>query len=332
MTTNIKISAVIVIYYPDTTQLISLIKELVNQVDRAIIIDNTPLVDRQGNLSEVLTKEIGDTSLTISCIDLDKNLGIAYAQNIGIEQAITHRADYILLLDQDSVPSPNLAPQLLKSINSSRKTLPKIIAASPRYRDPRTGFSSLFMVSRFRIPYRYQPKYQVVPENIIVASFLISSGTLIDLKKLQEIRGMRSDYFIDHVDTEWCLRAQSKGYKLIGVHDALMEHSLGEKPRKFWFFGMRNVSEHTPLRDYYMFRNTLLMLRDVEMHATWKIFLLFRLLEFFIFFLTFSKVRILRFRMMMLGLSHGINNIRGKLNPQTLQCDPIPKTALDPSN
>ena len=332
MTTNSNIFAVIVTYHPNIGQLTSLLNDLANQVDRAIIIDNTPIADRQLNPSEALTKEIGATSLTISYVGLDQNLGIAYAQNIGIEQSIVEGADYVLLLDQDSVPSPNLAPHLLESLKSSRKTLPKIIAASPRYRDPRTGFSSLFMVSRFRIPYRYQPEHQVVPENIIVASFLISSGTLIDLKKLQELRGMRSDYFIDHVDTEWCLRAQSQGYKLIGVHDALMEHSLGEKPRKFWFFGMRNVSEHTPLRDYYMFRNTLLMLRDVKMPFTWKIFLLFRLFEFFVFFLALSKERILRFRMMMLGLSHGYQNIRGKLNTQTLQCDAIPKTVLDPSN
>lgn len=332
MTTNTKISAVIVTYHPDITHLLSLIKELANQAHQVTVVDNTPRVGRKINLSEVLTQAMGDTSLIISYFGLDENLGIAYAQNIGIEQSIAKGADYVFLLDQDSMPSPNLVPHLLESINSSRKTLPKIIAASPRYRDPRTGFSSLFMVSRFRIPYRYQPKHHVVPENIIVASFLISSGTLIDLRKLQDLRGMRSDYFIDHVDTEWCLRAQSHGYKLIGVHDALMEHSLGEKPRKFWFFGMRNVAEHTPLRDYYMFRNTLLMLRDVEMPMTWKIFLLFRLVEFFIFFLAFSKERVLRFRMMMLGLSHGFKNIRGKLDIQTLQCKPIPKTALDPSN
>lgn len=332
MTSNTKIFAVIVTYHPNIAQLMLLVKALMNQVDQAIIVDNTPNSDRDPNLLAILRQEYCHSSFSIFYFGLDNNLGIGYAQNIGIAHSITQGASYTLLLDQDSLPSPNLAQQLLKSIESSRKTLPKIIAASPRYQDPRTGFSSLFMVSRFRIPYRYQPNQQVVPENIVVASFLISSGTLIDLKKLQELRGMRSDYFIDHVDTEWCLRAQNQGYKLIGVHDALMEHSLGEKPRKFWFFGMRNVSEHTPLRDYYMFRNTLLMLRDVKMPLTWKIFLLFRLLEFFIFFLTLSKERILRFRMMMLGLSHGFKNIRGKLNIQTLICTAIPKTSLDPSN
>jgi rhamnosyltransferase len=331
MPKNTKIFAVIVTYHPGTDQLIHLIRALSNQIDRAIIVDNTPKADRGASMVEILSQQCDHPSFIISYLGLDDNLGIGYAQNIGIEQSIAEGANYVLLLDQDSVPSPNLAPHLMECLLSSRKTLSKIIAASPRYRDPRTGFSSLFLVSRFRIPYRYQPNQQVVPENIIVASFLISSGTLIDLKKLQELRGMRSDYFIDHVDTEWCLRAQSQGYKLIGVHDALMEHSLGEKPRKFWFFGMRNVSEHTPLRDYYMFRNTLLMLGDVKMPFTWKVFLLFRLVEFFVFFLALSKERILRFRMMVLGLSHGYKNIRGRLNTQTLLCDPIPKTALDPS-
>jgi rhamnosyltransferase len=281
-------------------------------------------------VSEILTEEIGDTSLTISYFGLGENLGIAYAQNAGIEKSISEGADYILLLDQDSMPSANLAPHLLECILALRKTLPKIIAASPRYRDPRTGFSSLFMVSRFRIPYRYQPNQQVVPENIVLASFLISSGTLIDLKKLQELRGMRSDYFIDHVDTEWCLRAQSQGYKLIGVHDALMEHSLGERPRMFWFFGMRNVSEHTPLRDYYMFRNTIFTVKDSKAPIKLNFILLFRLIKYFFYFVVFAPNRMSRMTYMMLGIKHGIFNIDGRLNIDSKECESIPRAKLDP--
>jgi rhamnosyltransferase len=146
-----------------------------------------------------------------------------------------------------------------------------------------------------------------------------------------KLRGMRSDYFIDHVDTEWCLRALANGYQLLGIHDAKMIHSLGDKAKKIWFFGTRNISEHTPLRDYYMFRNTLLMLKDLSMPFTWKVFLVFRLAEFFVFFLIFSKERPLRFRLMMLGLRHGYNNIRGRLNLKTLKCDPIARTSLDPA-
>ncbi|WP_375450212.1 glycosyltransferase [uncultured Devosia sp.] len=38
-------------------------------------------------------------------IALDENKGIAKAQNIGIAHAQERRVEYILLLDQDSVPS-----------------------------------------------------------------------------------------------------------------------------------------------------------------------------------------------------------------------------------
>jgi hypothetical protein len=37
-----------------------------------------------------------------------------------------------------------------------------------------------------------------------------------------------------------------------------------------------------------------------------------------------------RFQMMMLGLSHGIKRISGKLNPETGKCQKIPVTKYDP--
>lgn len=315
--------AIIVAYQPNLAHLKKLIQTVSKQVGAVMIIDNSP--SPCDALSELSSKDI------VSYIGLSENMGIAHAQNIGIEFAIKKRADFILLLDQDSMPAQRMTQNLLLGIAQSQKSLSNIIAASPRYYDPRTKFESLFMVSKFKIPFRYRPETKMLPSNIVFASFLISSGTLIDLPKLIELRGMRSDYFIDHVDTEWCLRALAKGYQLLGIHDAKMIHSLGDNAKKFWFFGMRNISEHTPLRDYYMFRNTLLMLKDVGMSLTWRIFLLFRLAEFFVFFLIFSKERALRFQLMILGLRHGYSNIRGRLNLKTLKCDPIPMTSLDPT-
>jgi rhamnosyltransferase len=320
---NPSVVAIIIAYQPNVAHLEELIQTVSKQVDAVMIVDNSP------SPCDVLA-ELSSAS-TVSYLSLSENMGIAHAQNIGIEFAIKKRADYILLLDQDSMPEQQMIQKLLLGIAQSQKSLPNIIAASPQYYDPRTKFESLFMVSKFKIPFRYCPETKILPSNIVFASFLISSGTLIDLPKLIKLRGMRSDYFIDHVDTEWCLRARANGYQLLGIHDAKMIHSLGDKTKKFWFFGMRNISEHTPLRDYYMFRNTLLMLKDVNMSFTWRIFLLFRLAEFFVFFLIFSGERALRFQLMMLGLNHGYKNIRGRLDPNTLVSDPIPSTSLDPT-
>lgn len=317
------ILAIIVAYQPNLAHLKELIRNTSKQVGAVMIVDNSP------NPCDALS-ELNSTC-KVSYVSLTENMGIAHAQNIGIEFAIKQNVGYILLLDQDSMPEERMVENLLLGISQSQKSFSNIIAASPQYYDPRTNFESLFMVGKFKIPFWYRPESKILTSNIVFASFLISSGTLIDLPKLIELRGMRGDYFIDHVDTEWCLRALLKGYQLIGIYDAKMIHSLGDKAKKFWFFGIRNISEHAPLRDYYMFRNTLLMLKDVYMPFTWRIFLLFRLVKFFVFFLCFSQERALRFQLMILGLRHGYTNIRGRLNLKTLKCDIIPITSLDPT-
>lgn len=318
-----RVVAIIITYHPDPSILKKLILIIGKQVDAISIVDNSPTP------SEALLKS--HTSNNLCHIQLKENMGVAYAQNIGITFAIQSKADYALLLDQDSIPDDLMVEKLLKGISAQKNLLANVIATSPQYVDPRTNYQSRFMGSKFGIPFRYRPNNKLPKKNAVPSSFLISSGTLIDLSKLMKIGGMRSDYFIDHVDTEWCLRATSRGYQLLGIPDAHMIHSLGDEVKKFWFFGTRNISEHTPLRDYYMFRNTFLMLKDVSMSFTWKFFLLFRLAEFFVFFLIFSKERALRFRLMILGLRHGYSNIRGRLDLKTLKCDPISRTLLDPA-
>jgi rhamnosyltransferase len=150
------------------------------------------------------------------------------------------------------------------------------------------------------------------------------------MRILLELGGMRSGYFIDHVDTEWCMRARSIGYQLIGVPNALMEHSLGDEVKRIWFLYLRNVSYHAPFRDYYMFRNTLLLLRDTRIGFAWQIVLLFRLFQFAGYFLIFASKRLSRLRCMLYGLSHGAMGISGRFDMKTGRCTTIARTKFDP--
>jgi len=140
---------------------------------------------------------------------------------------------------------------------------------------------------------------------------------------------MRNDYFIDHVDTEWSFRAKQMGYRMVGVPSAVMEHSLGDEVKAIWFFGKRQVSYHSPLRDYYMFRNTLLMLRDVSIPFVWRLHFIWRLVQFAGYFLTFAPSRWERLSKMSLGLYHGLKNVRGKLDVTSSLCRDIPATLID---
>jgi rhamnosyltransferase len=194
-------------------------------------------------------------------------------------------------------------------------TSKKLAAVGPATIDSRTGETAFFVVENAGLPKRWKlpasakecPKY-------VEVGFLIASGTLIPMDVIRHIGKMRSSYFIDHVDTEWCFRAKAAGYILLGVPAAKLSHSLGDTVKKIWFFGPRQVMYHKPLRDYYMFRNTLLMLRETQMSLTWKWHFLFRLFQFAVYFLVFSSERKQRVIYMAKGLMHGFSGESGALN------------------
>ena len=69
---------------------------------------------------------------------------------------------------------------------------------------------------------------------------------------------MREDLFIDWVDIEWCLRAESQGLESYIVPSAIMMHSIGDDTVRV--LG-RDINLHSDLRNYYMVRNATYLLR-----------------------------------------------------------------------
>lgn len=309
---SLTVSAVLVTYNPNTATLRTTIQAVFNQVSDIFVVDNA-----SSNFSPDWFDDLKDcqSGAKLHLLPQKENLGIAAAQNIGIEHAIELGANFVLLLDQDSEPSTFMVTELIATIMSAREDTfsPPVAAIGPATVDSRTGKLSFFVIEHLGIPRRW-----LFPVNIeklspfIEVGFLIASGTLIPIEVIKDIGAMRSNYFIDHVDTEWCFRAKAAGYRLLGVPTSRMRHQLGDTVKQIWFFGFRQVMYHSPLRDYYMFRNTLLMLRDTAMSRIWKIYFLWRLLQFAGYFLVFAEDRWLRLQRMSLGLLHGMEGKSGR--------------------
>lgn len=316
--------AVIVTYEPEFNFLEQLLDALEAQVESIVIVDN----GSQENLENWNNKRQKPVHLLL----LEENRGIAAANNEGILWAEKKGAEFVLLMDQDSIPALDMVQNLKFSlVNADKNAISLPIAAGPISVDSRTAKKSFFVREQNGIPFRWQSAAILTPDNFLRdVSFLISSGTLINLKALQTVGGMRSNYFIDHVDTEWSFRARAKGFRLLGIPSAQMQHTLGDKVKNVWFLGWRQVAYHSPLRDYYMFRNTLLMIKDVKMSVMWQLHLIWRLVQFSSYFLLFTPQRGQRFYCMTLGLAHGLQGISGKLDLKTGQCTLIPKSDIDP--
>ncbi|GMG90989.1 rhamnosyltransferase [Cupriavidus sp. TKC] len=296
------VGAVVVTYNPDVLHLMRLLQALGPQVAQIVVVDNGSSVvpDISG----------GSFGAPVTLIECGGNLGIAAAHNKGLMRLKANGVSYGLLMDHDSLPLDGMVENLLSADKALRLEGVKLAAVGPVTIDRRTHARSKFVKIRGGIVGRVEC---AEGKRWVEADFLISSGTLIRLDVLADIGLMNEAYFIDHVDTEWCLRALNKGYRIFGICDALLDHSLGDHVVRVWFGRMREVPVHSPLRNYYIFRNTIAMLRDVPMPLGWQSAHLYRLLQFMVFFVIGIPPRGLRARLMMKGIGHGIAGRTGKL-------------------
>ena len=166
----------------------------------------------------------------------------------------------VLLLDQDSLPRKNMVEKLVTAFDQLSQTIEKVVAVGSHYKGSRTGHPSFFVQFNW---FRFRKCFCNREEDgqIIPADMLISSGCLIPLSAIDTIGEMDEELFIDHVDTDWFLRAKSLGWRSYGVCDALMEHALGEQTLRIWWGRWRYLPLHQPFRYYYIYRNSLLLYR-----------------------------------------------------------------------
>jgi rhamnosyltransferase len=137
-------------------------------------------------------------------------------------------------------------------------------------------------------------------------AYLISSGSLVKISRLDQVGAMEEGLFIDGVDLEWCFRAGACGLKVYVVPGAQLAHSLGDRRHAVWFFGRRAILQHSPTRLYYMQRNSFLMAKRSYVPCGWKLYSLRLALERVVAFGLLVPPRWINMRMLLLGLWHGI--------------------------
>lgn len=287
------IYAVVVSYCPDPERLARQFESLLPQVQAIVWVDN-------GSPSQAELKILAD-HWPVERLQLQwlaENKGIGAAQNHGLAQALKQGATHILLMDDDSQPAHDMVSRLQAAFIRN----PQAAAAGAAHIDARRAKQcrrfNRFEGGRMRWkecdPGEVSQDWQV--------DFLIASGCLLSAAALEKTGWMREDFFIDWVDTEWCLRAHDHGYRIYGVCDAQLEHSLGGSVEKIF---SREIAVHPPWRHYYQMRNCILTLQSCRAKKTLKLNMLWRQLLRAVFFSILIPRRMTYLRMYMLGLWDG---------------------------
>ncbi|SDF94361.1 glycosyltransferase [Thalassobaculum litoreum] len=211
--------AVIVSHEPDT-RLDDVLDAALAQCARVVLVDNASSEEVRRHL-----RARANAASTLTLIENAENRGLAGAQNQGLEIARSAGADWILLLDDDSVPAPDMVARLLAGWRSmaDRK---RVGLLSPRLSDAEGTLKPYLLSSGTGWDLR---RGRMVPGAVVRDGvFAIASGSLIRRDVLDVVGPMAGPFFIDYVDIEFSLRLRRAGFEIVGIGDAVLTHRLGE--------------------------------------------------------------------------------------------------------
>lgn len=220
-----KVLAGIVLYHPDATRLRENIAAVRNQVDALAVWDNGGMDDSVLPAGTRILSEQG------------KNIGIAAALNRLCRYAKENGYDWILTLDQDSVVPAGL-----------------VDGYAPYTEDPSVGMLCPCILDRNYGTMDYDRGSGAATDDVDVC---ITSASLLRLSAWEAVGGFWDELFIDMVDFDICWSLQERGFRVVRVNSLVLYHEIGNS-RKVRFLGKENVVfNHSPIRSYYMARNTL---------------------------------------------------------------------------
>lgn len=279
--------AVVVTYNPDFVDLQALLERLTGMVMRVVVVDNGSLPS-----PEALVRE-----RACHWLPLGDNLGIAAAQNQGIALARSLGATAVVLFDQDSLPEAGMIDTLADVAEALSTSGVPVAAVGPSYYDDGLGKGA---------PEFHRPDVAAV--RAFEVDHVIASGSYIPIAVLDRVGGMREELFIDYVDIEWALRARTCGLRSFCARDALMRHQFGVPAVVMG----RRYSAHSPMRQYYLFRNSIWLWRQGWVPLSWKLRRGPALILRLGFNLLFARPIAAQWRMIWRGVWHGMTGRMGR--------------------
>ncbi len=281
---DIKIAGLVVLYNPEDI-VVSNISSCAEQVEIIFVIDNSPVPNIE------IVKRINKIK-ALTYISNGKNEGLAKALNMGAIKAIEHGYNFLLTMDQDSKPYPDMVERMLSCFSTH---------------DPSTvGIVSPFHMLR-NTPHKIKYGYR----EVLVT---MTSGNLLNLEIYRTVGPFMDELFIDYIDHEYCLRLQMNGFKVIEVADALLEHNLGNIETFDFIVHTFATTNHSPFRRYFMTRNRFYLMNKYKLE--FRAYCRHQLIEFFyelahVFF--FERQKIMKFRMVLKGYLDYKKNAMGKV-------------------
>jgi GT2 family glycosyltransferase len=204
----------------DTLECLSSLKQLVYPNYRVLVVDNASV----DGSTEQVKSQFPDVELIVN----KDNFRFAGGNNVGIEYALSKNADYILLLNNDTIVDPNFITELVTTAESDSQ----IGIVGPKmyyYTDPKRIWYAggkiewwKGWISHIGIREIDNEQYCQTKET----DFISGCCVLVKREVVETIGILDTAYYIYGEDVDWCIRAFRAGYRLIFEPRAKIWHKL----------------------------------------------------------------------------------------------------------
>jgi GT2 family glycosyltransferase len=292
------LSIILVNYkHPDLTiECVSSLEKSSFKDYQVIIVDN----DATRDSTEILERACPNATV----IPLEKNLGFAEGNNVGIRYALESKSEMILLLNNDTVVDGGLLGNLVETAGQDDRT--GIVGGKIYYYDdPHTIW---FAGGHLEIDKALSTHVGIGKTDdgsfdVLTESDFITGCCLLTKREVFERIGLLDkDMFLYFEDADFCLRAREAGYKVIFQPKAHVYHKVSHSTRL-----------ESPVYLYFNLRNKILFLRK---HSTLRKCMRHSLYLFYFYARQYIRLVFKHFdfraaRAAILGTLDGLRNFTG---------------------
>ena len=164
-----------------------------------------------------------------------RNLGFAGGNNVGIRYALDHEADYVLLLNNDTVAQNDFIGPLLKVAENDEEV--GIVGGKINYHDAPDrvwfggGRMSLWRAGGYHMGFNQIDDPRAF-RGTVNASFVTGCLMLIKKEVLERVGLFDEDYFAYLEDLDFCYRVMRGGWRLKVNRDVRILHKVGGSQRR----------------------------------------------------------------------------------------------------
>lgn len=185
---------------------------------KIIVVDN----NSPDGSYEILKEKLPNSIILLKA---EANLGFSAGNNIGIQYALEHNADYVMLINNDTTVEPDMISILLENTNDKTVTSPKMYY----YDQPELIWFAGGKYYRNTARFKHIGLDQIDSnkfQRLYSCDFLTGCCFMMTGKIARMAGLLDENYFMYMEDVDYSIRLKNMGMNLIMVPDAKLKHKV----------------------------------------------------------------------------------------------------------